>query len=236
MSRSANGVRAFMPPLEPLPGADVAGRGGGPVSRSQLIDMFPALDVVGDGFTKIAVPAGLSIASGHSAWYSLFSMNIDKTYAGEVNIFGYEIEAAPADVDASGGSGAVAWGTDRGLGAAIVIGSFPFLTPGTWASQQCPVAGVEDASGLGMSGGRGRYLGRHGFPAGKLTAASIVKQRTVRSFAPYARRLPRVARVDVALVVRGSYVASLGSAGSLYGFADVQLFVGLTSPDSGYRA
>lgn len=225
-------------PAPPTPPGAVPGRPG--AASSPLAPVFPTTFVVPAGFCLVPVPAGLSIPQGMQAWYGLRRVTIGRDTAGELSLFGAEIEMLPPDVDgaANGVIDRTPWGDTVGATAAIVVDiNLPFTAEGAWTAAPAHIPGIEGFAGsppphtrVVQPGSPGYFIVRH-FPPGKFTDTTPAQKTVISSAAPYIMRLPEGSRLDVALVVARTYVHNLPSAKVLVGLADVRLRVGPTIND-----
>ncbi len=198
--------------------------------RSDIGERLPSFIPLHGGFTVIPVTS-FAVASGLSAWYGLAVVNIPDDVAQEIQFANIKCELHSCDPDAhgagTGASSALAWGTDAGMGAAIVVGERLGLTQNAWTTRPCAVPGVE-ASSL-VSSPRSPYLWSLKFPPGKwggTSSAAATRLVVTHAVVPFARRLVRGTTLEIGLVVRGSQMNA--KTGNLCGFAHVEVFAGAT--------
>ncbi len=198
-------------------------------ARSEFIDRFPGLDFAPAWFTKIGV-ANPTIDAGSSAWYKIQSYNVPDDFAQMVGLLGFDVQMLATDSAGAGDEGAIdglAWGTARGHGAAIVIGT---NLPGelqAWSSGPADIPGVETTGAATLCSERpARHIAAITFPPGKLNDATPPKLFKERSFKPYIYRFAQGQSLDVSLVVRRSTITA--KTGSLYGGCVVNFDLGLT--------
>lgn len=191
--------------------------------RSPLVDMLlPAVDRHGY-MAELDIPAEFAAAAGLSAWYPLLSVKAESE-GQELSLNGCKIEALPADVD--GTTGFDPWGTQAGSGAAIIVGRNLPIKTGQWTAAPCYFPAMETvAPGLRTPTPPPEYIEAWSLPPGKFTDATPSVLYAVRDYGPRGIRVPRSARVDVALVIRGGQIvtASNEGDGKIRGRIHVQL-------------
>lgn len=221
-----------------VPKATVAASGGAIVPPSggpgyqDLAFRFPGVKVLRAGFDQVPLGGYVSAAASWHAWYKLASWQVGgPNLPGEYLLMHGCMSLMPTDWNGKGSSGeaasAVAWGDNRGLRAAIVVGvNLPGGPGQAWES--APYYGVGVGYPLTTLGTipaqQPEYLFVSKFPGGEWT--DTIPQTTIvpRSFAPAGRRLAAGENLDVCLVLNGTQAASVANDGKyIHGFADIQL-------------
>lgn len=176
-------------------------------SRSDLIDRLPTLrEATSFGFTKITVPTGLDFTTS-DAWYPLVDLDVKDDYGQELLLTGVTFDMVPTE-----NTGAtvpnINWGDGFGAGAAIVIGTGLPITgqSTTWVGAP---SGLPSFTGNTLTQSiKDRYVFTKWFPTGNYADATPAKQVVPRTFSPFVYRFPFGSRVQVALVVKGSYIVN----------------------------
>ncbi len=220
--RPAQGV------LPPPPADELAGR-----TTTPLTGLFPECRTITGGFRQIDIPSGITAAAGTSAWYPLVNMRPTDVYGGDgVVLFGVDIEFASTDnADAAAvDAGHTDWGSAKGMGAAIVVGSNLPIANGAWTIAPCNVPGAQDSGTIALvEANQTAYYFAATFPMGSWNDAIPFKSRLTKSWAPYGFRIKLESELQVALVIDGPQIET-GSTNTtdVYGLANVQLNIGLT--------
>lgn len=201
--------------------------------RTPFADLLPTFQPVSGWFTAITVAAP-AIAAGNSAWYGLRRVKVQTNNDQELLINGIEAEALPADVDGTGGSGSMAWGSASGLRAALVVGVDLPIQPGAWTSAPAAIAGIE-TSGTYLNSSQvedSRIIWFASLPTGKFTDTAPQKWHIVKSWGAFTKRVTAGRSLDIALVVNRTAVNGL--SGTIYGFGSVTVSAGLTETQDAF--
>lgn len=198
--------------------------------RSDFAERLAGYQLLHGGFTSIPV-SGVTVPSGLSAWYGLAVVTITEDTAQELQFANIKAALHSTDPDAHGaGTGALSpidWGTDSGMGAAIVVGERLGLTQNAWTVKPAGIPGIE-ADSL-VTSPASPYLWSLHFPPGKwggTSSAAATRMVVTHALVPFSRRLVKGTTLELGLVVRGSQIN--GATGRLCGFAHVEIFAGQT--------
>lgn len=198
--------------------------------RSDFAERLAGYQLLQGGFTVIPV-AGVTVPAGMSAVYGLGVVNITDDTAQELQFANIKATLHSTDPDAHGaGTGAsspIDWGTDSGLGAAIVVGERLGLTQNAWSVRPAGIPGIE-ADSL-VTSPASPYLWTLHFPPGKwggTSSAAATRLVVTHALVPFSRRLVKGTTLELGLLVRGSQIN--GATGNLCGFAHVEVFAGQT--------
>ncbi len=199
-------------------------------ARPPLTDIMSPLRPYRAWFHELTVLAGDAIASGESAWWLLKS--IDAKNAGDFLFHGADIDLRPTDPTgaATPSAGTItAWGDTNGISAAIVIERNLGLRAGQWNSRRVDLPAIENdqAAGQVTPDTARNYMIAESFPAGNFTDAVPSRTFSARRFLPAALRIARRDTLDVALVMRGTYVDTPAATRIIVGYAKVEIY---TSP------
>lgn len=204
-------------------------------SERPLLDAFIGAGVVTCGFRNIPL-ASPSINTGASAWYGLGSWGPDDL-AGECALVGYSALLNPpnygavADQEFTNTGTIAAWGTSFGSGAAVVIGVDLPAVRGQWSSGPANVPLVEPGAvgaATTYASGLDERITLH-FPPSTLNAADPVPRMVVaQQFTPLHIPITRGRRLDVALVLRRSYVHGVTRTAGITGYLSVSCLLGLS--------
>lgn len=213
----------------------------GRANVSPVLAQLPdALPIIPCGFAAVPIAAGITIATGESAWFGLLDRDIDTDFILGAALHGVSLEMCSCDINGVGGgiAGSTtprAWGNAKGEGAAIVIG-VDLPTKGktdgtTWVSAPCGFPGVDNVALPNLN--RGTAIGRtfmsFGFPPGAYNDPVPYRQKWTRSLQPMLYRIRPGESLCVALVVARSVVHNLGAGANLFGSVSIECHLG--SPD-----
>ncbi len=210
-------------------------------SRSPLTDLFPTFATIHAGFTSIALDGTFTASAGHVGVYGLQSVTAGVDIPQEFAVFSVNATLQSPDTAGTlnGGINACAWGTDgtsaqlNGRKAAIIMGINLPITLGNWVDWHPRVVGLDITSAAGKSSVNDRaplpFWWAHFPPGSCSTNANNRVAQPSRSWAPWVMRVPLGARLDIGFALAGEANASWLEDFSIYGFADVQVGIGLTS-------
>lgn len=192
-------------------------------------------------FHQISVAAP-TITSGEQAWYGLRRIDARRDLGGDAVLMGVRYVMKPSDSAAAGITGVatpLAWGDAQGLSAAIVVGKRLPIQLGVWSSYAAHVPGI-DAGGTAAahtinsaSVRPAEYLSWKSFPTGTWSDTKPEDKESYDDFGGECMEIRQGETVDVALVMRGSYVS--GQTGTIVGLADVRLLFALAETNSHLR-
>lgn len=176
------------------------------------------------------------VPDGQHGWYGLKRIRPGREVAG-LALLHVSAQLAPTDNQGAGlpgGSGAgwpdaIAWGTSRGTGAAIVIGKNLPCEQGQWAFAPASIPGIDPENAAAdprtlnsaADGASPGYYATFFFPAGSWNDAAILRDPREHPLGGAAARIGRSDTLDVALVVCGQQLN--GQTGGLAGHAYVEL-------------
>jgi hypothetical protein len=200
-----------------------------------LLDAFIGAGVVTAGFRNIPLSAP-SIGSGASAWYGLGSW-APSDLGGEAAFVGFSAAMNPpnyagvADQEFSDTSKIAAWGTSYGAGAAVVIGMDLPCVRGAWSSGPANIplveAGTAGSAAVYASGVDERFV-LH-FPPDTASSVDPVPRLVLsQQFTPLHIPITQGRRLDVALVLRRSFVNGITKTAGITGYLSVSCFLGLS--------
>lgn len=216
--------------------------------RSPLTSVFPQYQVLRTGFDLINRPAGLATAAaGDSWWYGLESWTAD-TGLGvgqEFSLVGAAWQMMPSNVGGttmfgiapSGGAGTMlGWGDATGTTAYIVCGvNLPGFTLNSWWSARCYIPGIEVPPGAPAAPAPynwnqlPEYLLEAKFPPGAISDVPPQEKNLRWGFSPFQKRVPSGSSLQVALVMRSTYIAAAPAQQRwVGGWGQVSLLAGLT--------
>lgn len=200
-----------------------------------LLDAFIGAGVVTCGFRNIPLAAP-SINTGASAWYGLGSWGPDDL-GGEAALVGYSALLNPpnytpvADQEFTNTATIAAWGTSFGSGAAVVIGTDLPCVRGQWSSGPANVPLVEPGavgSASTYASGVDERITLHFPPSTALAADPVPRLVLAQQFTPLHIPITRGRRLDVALVLRRSYVHGVTRTAGITGYLSVSCLLGLS--------
>lgn len=193
--------------------------------RSPLADLLPTFRVVRAWATRIAIPSGFTVPSGHSAWYGLASLRIPGDFGQDFALSAVRIEQAATD-NAGGGGEFVSWGDTMGSSAAVVVGTRLPIQSGSWTTAVADVVGVETSGAPILTTNHPRELiVEQSFPPGGYADATPNKWTIVQEFGAFVYRLTSGDALDVALVLNGAQ-AQAGANKTLRCHIGVQIKLG----------
>lgn len=223
----------------------VPDRAANKLSSSPFTPLLPGYRILPAYFSAIEVPANLAETNG-AYWYGLRRFTPFKDSDQEITCVGANIEMLPCNVDGVdwlglGGAATAAWGDVQGVTAAIVIGKNLPIQEGQWTAAPCasPLLNADatlvDGDAVNEHSAP-EYFAVQGFPTGKLAIGGTYNEGSTplnkinvgRQFSPYVNRITQGNTLDVALVMRGYYVAPLADPAFLTGYANVRVLVGNT--------
>lgn len=198
-------------------------RGGG---KSALAGVLPETGMLRAGRMSIPTKA-LALAAGQCAWFKL--RRYEAVQDEELSLVGWQIVALPPNVDGAWTPGTSAplgctWGDNRGLGAAIVIGTNLPGPDGEWFAGPAIALGLNSAADDVYDYEYGNVLTIQSFPPGKLADDYVVKPRMVGSFGVSSPRITAGQPLDVCLLVDARGANPVNVAGRhWYGFVQVEI-------------
>lgn len=193
---------------------------------------YPTMITIKGGFTRIPIGSAVTIPTGQAAWYPLVRLELGNGGRPGLAVFGLTLTMTSPDIQGSGGglagtSTPLAWGNKQGEGAAVVLGTDLPTKVGQWAAGPCQEPGVvASGNGLYNATSRSNEIWAATFPPGAYSDPVPVKWIIAPSFQPYVVRFTPGRRLEVALAINGSTISGISSR-NLYGYASVQLHVGL---------
>ena len=203
-----------------------------PDGRPRILDVLEPFIAVDAFATLAAIPGGFTIPAGQSALFGLVNATIGETLADNQVLQASAMTMLPCNPDGvavNGEASPAAWGTDLGLGAAVVVGVDLPIKLGEWTGGSVYLPGVETAGDTRLNG-ESKYLDHWTFPTGKIGTAPVQKVTVPRNYAPNAFRLIEGDRLCVALVLRRA-TAIAAAGGNWSGLVDLRLQMGVrTAP------
>lgn len=213
--------------------------------RSPFTDLLPSARMVLAFFQTIGVTLPAAPTSDVAAWYGLRRLNVVEDTGQEITVFGARFELLPCNTGATaidGAANGIAWGDARGVTAAIVIGRRLPIQVGQWKYAPCflPAIGLAAESGTAddtgvRNAGQADYLHVETFPTGAFGDATPNKLAEYRNISPYNNRVRDGDTLDVALVMRKSYVGGQTNK-VIQGYARVELYIGQTDIEAPFTA
>jgi hypothetical protein len=226
-------LRPFQSRPQPATGAgDRPAESGKEDARSYFSSLgakLPMAMTISAEFTQLTIPAATAVPAGQWLWHNLIDFD---PFAGKLNqdilVFGIWCDLVSPNVSPVTPATDAAWGDERGLGAAIVVGdrSIPGSGDGTntWCNGVAEIAGI-DASVTASYNALSRYFVRT-FPTGKYTTGTN-KRGLNGAFVPFVRRITQGNRLRASFVLNRAQ-ANAAANKILYGYVSLEIYFGLT--------
>ncbi len=223
------GRTTWGPQLTPRPGSTRPVPTGREAARelfSELASKFPYCDSVSASFTSIPVP-DLTVPAGQSAWLSLVNFDPWAELNQDIVVFGIWTDMLSCNPSPTTPASEAAWGDDKGLGAAIIVGDqqLPIGAPGAFTTAAVPIAGVESAVGL-VTNSRGRKFWSRTFPTGKYTTGWN-KRGINGAVVPFVRRITKGNSLRAAFVLNRTQ-ANAAPLLTINGYMDLEIYFGFS--------
>ncbi len=208
-------------------------------SARELLYQFPQLLTRPFGFRSLPL-TNLTVPAGNDAWYGLCEVS-PATWGSQIVWTGYRLEMSAMNPDGAddgefnvaNSSAPAAWGTDYGIGAAVVMGINLPCTLGAWTSGPAGIPFVRSSSGAFDAATRDRLVFH--FPTGKQNDSPKPTVLRANQTTPLAHAIPDNARVQVALVVNRAYVTTITNAQGITGRVFGELYFGSPQLTQGIR-
>ena len=196
---------------------------------SELAAKFPMSGMIAAEFTQLTIPAATVVPAGQWLWHNLIDFDPWQSLNQDIVVFGIWMDMLSPNPSAAVPATQANWGTDQGLGAAIVVGDrgLPGTGQGsnTWSNGVAEIAGI-DSSVLAVYNSLDRRHFARTFPSGKLTTGWN-KRGLNGAIVPFVRRITQGNRLRAAFVLNRTD-ANAGANKTVDGYASLEIYFGLT--------
>ncbi len=198
---------------------------------SELASKFPMSQMIAAEWSQLTVPISPVPAAGQWLWRNMIDFDPYATLGQDIVVFGMWIDMLSTNPTPTNGATQLAWGTDTGLGAAIVIGDKQLPGSGdgagTWTVGVAPIVGI-DSSVTEITNSQDRRFFARTYPTGKLTTGTN-KRGLNGAIVPFVRRITQGNRLRCAWALNRADVVAVGAAGkTIDGYTSVEIYYGLT--------
>lgn len=197
---------------------------------SELAAKFPMAMTMAAEFTQLTIPVGTSVPAGSALWHSLIDFDPWQQLGQDIVVFGIWLDMLSPNPTPTTPASQAAWGTDTGLGAAVIVGDRQLPGTGngtgTWINAPAPIAGIDSAMTAAVYGSMGRRHFARTFPTGKLTTGWN-KRGLNGAIVPFVQRITQGNSLRAAFILNRTD-ANASPTKTIDGYVSLEVYFGLT--------